>query len=156
MRGWEAARKWVCQWWMGKSVTKMKTYYVEKYIDALSVCAQYREKPVCQFRATWICGWSLLAMKPWGFGLLCFWNVPCENSLTCETNDTKKWAVILWFVMISAHWILRLRCSMYLKLQTKEAKNTLSSAEIPFSGLAINLLSSATVNAAFFPTFDDL
>lgn len=45
---------------------------------------------------------------------------------------------------------------MYLKLQTKEAKNTLSSAEIPFSGLAVNSLSSATVNAAFFPTFDDL
>ncbi len=45
---------------------------------------------------------------------------------------------------------------MYLTLHIKEAKNTLSSAEIPFSGLAINLLSSATVNAAFFPTFDDL
>lgn len=45
---------------------------------------------------------------------------------------------------------------MYLKLQTKEAKNTLSSTEIPFLGLTINLLSSATVNAAFFPTFDDL
>lgn len=45
---------------------------------------------------------------------------------------------------------------MYLTLQTKEAKNMLSSAEIPFSVLAVNLLSSATVNAAFLPTFDDL
>lgn len=45
---------------------------------------------------------------------------------------------------------------MYLKLQIKEAKKTLSSGEIPFSCLVTNLLSSATMNAAFFPAFDDL
>lgn len=45
---------------------------------------------------------------------------------------------------------------MYLTLQTKEAKNMLSSTDIPFSALAVNLLSSATLNAEFFPIFDDL
>lgn len=59
-------------------------------------------------------------------------------------------------VIFTAHKKLSYRCSVYLKLQTKEAKNTLSSADLPLAGLAINLLSSATVNAAFFPTFDDL
>lgn len=45
---------------------------------------------------------------------------------------------------------------MYLILHTKEARKTLSSTDIPFAGLAANWLSSATVNAAFFPTFEDL
>lgn len=45
---------------------------------------------------------------------------------------------------------------MYLTLQTKEAKNMLSSADIPFSAFTVNLLSSANENAAFFPAFDDL
>lgn len=44
----------------------------------------------------------------------------------------------------------------HLTLQIKEAKNTLSSAEMPFSGLAWNALSPATVNTVLFPAFDDL
>lgn len=44
----------------------------------------------------------------------------------------------------------------YLTLQIKEAKNTLSSAEMPFSDLAWNTLSPAKMNAVLFPAFDDL
>lgn len=46
--------------------------------------------------------------------------------------------------------------STYLTLQTKDAKNTFFSTETPCSGLVMNLLSSATEKATFFPTFDDL
>lgn len=45
---------------------------------------------------------------------------------------------------------------LYLTLHTKDARKTLSSAEILFDGSGVNSLSSATVNAAFFPTLDDL
>lgn len=44
----------------------------------------------------------------------------------------------------------------YLTLQINEAKNTLSSGEMLFSGLAWNVLSLATVNVVLFPAFDDL
>lgn len=57
---------------------------------------------------------------------------------------------------ITAHRNLSCLCPMYLTLHTKEAKKMLSSKEVPFSGLAIHWLSSATVNAAFFPALDDL
>lgn len=45
---------------------------------------------------------------------------------------------------------------VYLTLQIKEARKTLSSADFPSTGAAMNLLSSASVKAAFFPNLEDL
>lgn len=104
-----------------------------------------------QLKLTVICVWAVLATGLWGFGFCCFGNLPREYSLTRETKDVRGWngAPISGQTRWMETWT-------YLTLQTKEAKNTLSSADLLFSGLAWNVLSSATANAVLFPAFDDL
>lgn len=104
-----------------------------------------------QIKLTVICVWSMLAMGPQGFAFCCFGNLPREYSLARETKDVRGWnsAPISGETGSMETWT-------YLTLQTKEAKNTLSSADLLFSGSAWNVLSSATVNGVLFPAFDDL
>lgn len=104
-----------------------------------------------QIKLTVICVWSMPATGLWGFGFRCFGNLPCEDSLARETKDVRGWngAPISGQTRSMETWT-------YLTLQTKEAKNTLSSADLLFSGVAWNVLSSATANAVLFPAFDDL